>query len=222
MSIARGGWSWILGSLGIPAAVAAVCGFAGATGWVWVFVAVALVAGGFMLFFFRDPDRRAPGEGHLLIAGADGVVRTVEDMPESSYLKCDTVRISVFLSPFDVHVNRSPLAGKVAALAYTPGKHFLTMRDESSEYNEHSSIYIEGSGTRCLVKQIVGPVVRRVVYWLEDGQEVAKGERIGIMKFGSRMDIYFPRSDVEVLVKQGDRVRAGETPIASLKEALST
>ena len=93
------------------------------------------------------------------------------------------------------------------------------MDPKSSEYNEHSSILIEGAKTRCLARQIVGPVVRRVVYWLEPGQSVAKGERLGMMKFGSRMDVYFPAAEVEAVVKRGDFVVAGETVIARLKKA---
>ena len=220
MKIARGGWQWIGGAVLAPAAVGVLCLLAGCTPWAGGFWVLALVAGGFMVFFFRDQDRAAPAGDEVLVAGADGLVRTVEEMPEPTYLQCDTVRISVFLSPFDVHVNRSPMAGRVRGLAYSPGKHLLTIRNESSAFNEHSSILIEGETTRCLVKQIVGPVVRRVVYWLEIDQEIGKGARIGIMKFGSRMDIYFPRSDVDILVKRGDRVRAGETPIARVREEL--
>ena len=174
----------------------------------------ALVAG-FMLYFFRDPERVSPEGDRQMVSGADGVVRAVEELPEHTYLKTDCVRISVFLSPMNVHVNRSPMAGKVTRLAYTPGKHLLTIQNASSEYNEHSSILVEGQGTRCLVKQIVGPVVRRVVFWLHEGQELVKGERIGIMKFGSRMDILVP-PHIPITAKIGDRVTAGETIIGRL------
>ena len=136
-----------------------------------------------------------------------------QSMPEA-----DTVRVSIFLSPFDVHVNRSPMAGQVKYLDYTPGRHILTVQNAASEYNEHSNILIEGRATRCLVKQIVGPIVRRVVYWLSLGQSVGKGDVIGMMKFGSRLDMYFLGSDVQVVVKKGDRVRAGETVVAVLKK----
>jgi phosphatidylserine decarboxylase len=152
----------------------------------------------------------------LLVAGADGLVRAVEDIREEKYLKADCVRISIFLSPFDVHVNRSPLSGVVRDLAYTPGRHLLTLRNAASEFNEHSSILIEGDRTRCLVRQIVGPVVRRVVYWLRLEQRIGRAERIGMMKFGSRLDMYVPRADVRVLVKKGDRVYAGVTPVAAV------
>ena len=172
----------------------------------------------FMIYFFRDPERESPSGDNLVVAGADGVVRTVEEMPEPTYLKTDAVRISIFLNPFNVHVNRSPLAGNVTRLGYTPGKHLLTIQNAASEYNEHSSILIEGEQTRCLVKQIVGPLVRRVVYWLQEGQTLAKGERIGMMKFGSRLDMYFPRDAVDVKVMRGDNVQAGITVVATVRK----
>ena len=143
----------------------------------------------------------------------------MEFIEETRFLKCPAVRISVFLDPFNVHVNRVPMAGVVKEAGYAPGRHLFTMDARSSEYNEHSSILIEGARTRCLARQIVGPVVRRVVFWLEPGQRVAQGERLGMMKFGSRMDVYFPAAEVAATVKRGDRVRAGETVIARLKKA---
>jgi phosphatidylserine decarboxylase len=114
-------------------------------------------------------------------------------------------------------VNRSPIGGKVKYVNYFPGKRYFTFQEKSSEYNQHSSIHIEGGRTRCLVNQIVGPVARRVVYWLVAGQELKIGDRIGMMKFGSRLDMYFPKGEVEVVVKAGDKVRAGETIVARIK-----
>jgi len=175
------------------------------------------VVAALLLFFFRDPGRTIIPHPDAVVSGADGVVRSVERMCEDTYLGTETVRISVFLSLFDVHVNRAPMAGQVQAVAYEPGKHLFAFLDAASEYNEHSSIFIQGPRSKCLVRQIVGPVARRVVCWLKKGEAVEKGERIGIMKFGSRLDIYLPGSDVTVEVKKGDRVRAGETVIAKLK-----
>lgn len=171
-----------------------------------------------MLFFFRDPARRitaGPGE---VVSGADGVVRAVEEMPEESFLQTQAIRISVFLSIFDVHVNRSPVAGKLVNLAYEPGKHLFAFLDAASEYNEHSTLSIEGDGLRCLVRQIVGPVARRVVCWRAPGDVLEKGERIGIMKFGSRLDVYLPKEAVTVKVKKGDRVVAGRTVLATVNQ----
>lgn len=219
MKIVKDGYSLIWG---LPAA-GLVLGMAAQTWWsreaAVAFYALGLIGCAFMMYFFRDPERTPACGPDEFVSGAEGVVRSVERVEESRFLKCPAVRISVFLNPFDVHVNRVPMSGVVREAGYTPGRHLFTMDPKSSEYNEHSSILIEGEATRCLARQIVGPVVRRVVYWLEPGQTVVQGERLGMMKFGSRMDVYFPEADVEAVVKRGDRVVAGETVIARLKKA---
>lgn len=219
--IVKDGYGPIAGSAIVFGAPALLLAAAGRNGWAVVLGLLALVSVAFFVYFFRDPERTAPAGDELLVSGADGVVRAVERVTESRYLKTEAVRISIFLNPFDVHVNRSPLGGTVKGLAYTPGKHLLTISNASSEHNEHSCIYIENDRTRCLVKQIVGPVVRRVVYWLEREQVLNKGDRIGMMKFGSRMDIYLPADEVEVTVQKGDRVRAGESVVATLRKEQS-
>jgi phosphatidylserine decarboxylase len=182
------------------------------------FLVLAAGSVSFFVYFFRDPERTAPDDPHAILSGADGVVRAVETLEETRYLKGKAKRISIFLNPFDVHVNRTPIAGTVKGLAYTPGKHLFTISNESSEHNEHSSIYIENEQTCCLVKQIVGPVVRRVVYWLDMDQTLNAGDRIGMMKFGSRMDIYLPADDVDVVVEKGQRVSAGTTIVARVRK----
>lgn len=214
--IVKDGWSLIVGLLVIPTLLAAVCLATGWNGMAISLLIAGVVLSVFMVYFFRNPERVTPADPSALVAGADGLVRAVEVVREDKLLKADTVRISIFLSPFDVHVNRSPMAGQVKFLDYTPGRHILTIQNAASEYNEHSNILIEGAASRCLVKQIVGPVVRRVVYWLTLGQPVSKGDVIGMMKFGSRLDMYFLSSDVQVVVKKGDRVCAGETVVANL------
>jgi len=208
----------MLGALAVPGAIAALCLAKGLTGAAMGFGLLAMVSAGFMMFFFRDPERAIPDDPRALVAGADGLIRAIEVIPEDRFLKAEAVRISIFLSPFNVHINRTPMGGQVASLAYTPGRHLLTISNKASEYNEHSSILVEGRGTRCLVRQIVGPIVRRVIYWLKPDQELKKGDRIGLMKFGSRLDMYFPASDVEIRVQKGDRVRAGETVVAVIKK----
>ena len=170
----------------------------------------------FMVYLFRDLFLLAPSEPGIIVSGADGWVRSVEHITESRYLKRDTIRISTYLTPWDVHVNRVPMAGKVIGLNYTPGKHILTRNPKSSEVNEHSTILIAGEQMTCMVRQIVGPLVRRVKYWLHQDQAVAQGDRLGIMKFGSRLDIYLPAGDVTPVVKAGDRVYAGLTVIARI------
>jgi phosphatidylserine decarboxylase len=218
VKLAKGFGSHILAVLVVGGGLAALFYWLGWGVAVALVAALVVVLAAFLVYFFRDPDRPALQDSGVVVSGADGWVRCVEEMPEPKFLKTDCVRISTFLTPFDVHVNRAPIAGTVKALDYTPGKHLLTIQQAASEYNEHSSIVIEGSRTRCLVKQIVGPIVRRVVYWLDLEQRLGPGERIGLMKFGSRLDVYLPVSDVEVLVKKGDRVFAGITAIARIKK----
>ncbi|MGD9781423.1 MAG: phosphatidylserine decarboxylase [Kiritimatiellia bacterium] len=218
MKIVKDGYSLIVG---IPAtcAVAAmiVANYAPAVrGAAWMLYALGVAGCLFMLYFFRDPERTPAGGPDEFVSAADGSVRSVEFMDEIRYLKCPAVRISVFLSPFNVHVNRHAMGGVIREAGYTPGRHLFTIDPKSSEFNEHSSILVEGEKTRCLERQIVGPIVRRVVYWQEAGARVEKGQRLGMMKFGSRMDLYFPAADVEAVVKRGDKVRAGETVIARL------
>ncbi|MDO9541431.1 MAG: phosphatidylserine decarboxylase [Kiritimatiellia bacterium] len=185
----------------------------------WCCIAPAAICAAYLLFFFRDPDRVVSCDPTAIVAGADGQVMSVARLKEDKFLKTDCVRISIFLSLFDVHVNRAPIAGRSTFLGYFPGKRLLTFQEKSSEVNQHNKILIEGTRTRCLVNQIVGPVCRRVVYWPDHNKavNVAMGERIGMMKFGSRLDMYLPTSDVEIICKPGDTVRAGETMVARLK-----
>lgn len=173
----------------------------------------------YLCYFFRDPDRTVPPDVNAIVAGADGVVAVIKTMPEDEYLKCETVRISIFLSLFNVHVNRAPIKGNSSYLGYFPGKRLFTFDEKSSDENQHNAILIEGDLTRCLIYQIVGPVCRRVVYWPDHDKAVSleKGDKIGMMKFGSRLDMYFPADDVTVIARVGDKVRAGESIIAELK-----
>ena len=202
--------------------VALVCGFTAGTwakgGWSGAIVAAVLAL--YLAYFFRDPERTSPTDPSIVVAGADGTIANVVDVVEPKYLKTEAVRVSIFLSLFDVHVNRAPIEGMSTFLGYFPGKHIFTFREKSSDYNQHNAILIEGQGTRCLVTQIVGPVARRVVYWLDHSRpvKVEKGTRIGMMKFGSRLDMYFPRNEVEIRVRVGDKVRAGETVVAVLRK----
>jgi phosphatidylserine decarboxylase len=179
----------------------------------------ALVAAGYLLYFFRDPERVPPGDPAAVVAGADGRVTSITHLHEAQYLKTDCVRISIFLSLFDVHVNRAPIAGSSRFLGYFPGKRLFTFDEKSSEFNQHNKILIAGQGTRCLVTQIVGPVCRRVVYWPDHDRPVpvALGDRIGMMKFGSRLDLYLPEADVDIIAWTGQVLRAGETVVARLK-----
>jgi phosphatidylserine decarboxylase len=181
---------------------------------------VAALAGtAFLLFFFRDPERNPPRDRRAVLSGADGRVMSVTKVMETIYMKVECMRVSVFLSVFDAHVNRSPISGYSTFLGYFPGKKYFAFQEKSSEFNQNNKILIENPNMRCLVVQIVGPVARRVVYWLDHmlPAPVRAGDRIGMMKFGSRLDIYLPSAEADVLVVPGARVRAGETVIARIK-----
>jgi len=173
----------------------------------------------YLLFFFRDPNRTSPEDPTAILSGADGRVLSVTRLMEKKYLNTQCMQISIFLSIFDVHVNRAPITGHSKFVGFSPGKKLAAFREKSSELNQHNKILIEGTQTRCLIAQIAGVIARRVVYWLdqETPVPVSAGDRIGMMKFGSRLDIYLPDSDVNVLVQPGDRVRAGETIVAQIK-----
>ena len=222
MKFAKDGYPLIIGIPAACLALGALAQMGGSPKAAAALCALGLLGCLYMLYFFRDPERTPTCGPDEFVSAADGVVRSVEFIEEKRFLKTNSVRISVFLSPLNVHVNRVPLTGTVREATYTPGRHFFTMDARSSEFNEHSSILIEGARTRCLARQIVGPVVRRVVYWLEPGQVVKQGVRLGMMKFGSRMDLYFPACEVEATVKRGDTVMAGITVVARLKHAERT
>lgn len=185
----------------------------------WSGLMLFIIASGYFLYFFRDPTRECPQDKGAILAGADGVVAVIKDVDEKEYMNTKTVRVSIFLSLFDVHVNRAPISGKSKFLGYFKGKHIFTFKEKSSDYNQHNAILITGE-TRCMVRQIVGPICRRVVYWPDHDKEVElnMGDKIGMMKFGSRMDMYFPKDEVEITAKIGDRVHAGLTVIGNIQK----
>ncbi len=207
----------VLPFIGVVAAISAFVGFALKT--TLLGILLFLIGTAYLLYFFRDPERIPPADSEAILAGADGRVMSVTHLEERMHLQSESVRIGIFLSLFDVHVNRAPIAGHAKFLGHFPGRSLFAFQEKSSELNQHNKILIEGSQTRCLVVQIVGSLARRVVYWLshETPTPVKAGDRIGMMKFGSRLDIYLPAADVDVMAKRGDRVRAGETIIARTK-----
>ncbi len=188
--------------------------------WRWLVVGLAVLLLAFTLFFFRDPARTVPDgalAGELLVAPADGKVVLVKAVDrEPLYLQSPAHQVSIFLSPLDVHVNRVPTNGVVEYDQYVEGDYLVAWHPKASEKNERSQIGIRHpNGFRILFKQIAGKVARRIVYHIRVGDTVSAGERFGIVKFGSRMDVLVPTS-FEILVKQGDRVQAGETVIGKI------
>ncbi len=176
---------------------------------------VALFIAGFTLFFFRDPERNVP-DGPYILAPADGKVISIEPVRQDSYLGGPCRQISIFLSVMDVHVNRHPVSGKVEYVSYHPGKYLVAWHPKASELNERAEFGVKHpSGTKVFFRQITGLVARRIVFHTVEGDEVKAGDRFGIMKFGSRMDILVPE-DLDILVSVGDKTVGGETIIARL------
>jgi phosphatidylserine decarboxylase len=177
-----------------------------------------LILAAIFLFFFRDPNRivtqgqdvvLSPADGRVLIAGPP----TARDFPAESWRQ-----VSIFLSPLDVHVNRIPIAGIVTKVRYHPGRFLPAYRADAGDLNEYTEIWINHGGQHVVIRQVVGVLARRVVCRTSEGAEVAGGERFGVMKFGSRMDIFVP-ADARIAVKVGDRVVGGVTVIASMRQS---
>ena len=183
--------------------------------WAFVYAGLAFVVGCYMTFFFRDPDRETVCTNRDLLSSADGVVHDICEVEEPEFMKTRVRRISIYLNLLDVHINRTPIWGKVAYLDYHEGRFLPSYRKDASELNEHTSIGIENRYGKFFFKQIVGILARRVNHWLTVGQEVRTGERVGLMKFGSRLDIFVPL-DAEVAVRVGQRVVGGVTIVAQL------
>lgn len=190
--------------------------FSSTLGWIG-FIATAWCA-----YFFRNPERHTPIDENLVISPADGVITAItESIPpaELGLGEEEMLRISVFLNVFDVHVNRMPVSGKVTALHYHPGKFFNASLDKASVHNERQSVLVETKdGVKVVCVQIAGLIARRIVCDLEEGDVVKGGERYGIIRFGSRADVYLPRKTVP-LVCIGQRAIGGETIFANFKSS---
>lgn len=168
------------------------------------------------VLFFRVPERQCPGTDTIVSAVADGKIVIVEKVYEKEYLKCECIQVSTYMDFFDVHANFWPVDGTVSYYKYHPGKYLLAFLPKSSELNEHASTAIRTNGGReVFFKQIAGTFARRIVCRAEEGLETKAGEQLGIIKFGSRLDIFLPL-DADIKVKVGDQVKACETVIANL------
>lgn len=170
----------------------------------------------FFLQFFRNPAVRTQAKPNELIAPADGKVVVIENTYEKEYLKTECTQISIFMSPINVHVNRSPIAGIVRYAKYHAGKYLVAWHPKSSTENERTTIVVEHeSGTNILFRQIAGALARRIVYYVAENQVVQQGEEFGFIKFGSRVDIFVPLG-TKIHVKIGDKTKGGETIIGEL------
>jgi phosphatidylserine decarboxylase len=181
----------------------------------WPYAVPALLLGAFFLWFFRDPERRVPQDAGAVVSPGDGKVTDVSIVSSGGVSRN---RISIFLSVFDVHVNRSPIAGVIRDVRYQRGKFLNAMGANSAEENEQNIVTVEGEGHTVIFKQIAGLLARRIVFTRKAGDHVARGERIGLIKFGSRVDVLLDR-DAAIQVKVGDRVKGGASLVALLPVA---
>lgn len=198
----------------IFAVVIALGVIGGVLGWLWLTVlSVLLVL--FCINFFRDPDRPVPAGDDVVVAAADGVVADIVEIEEDEVLKTRCKRVGIFLSVFDVHVNKAPIAGKVTYLQHHPGLYLDARNPECSVKNEALTWAIEGSKATLVIRQITGAIARRIVPWSKVGDTVEKGFRFGMIRFGSRTEVYLPMN-ATVEVKVGDRVVGAQSVIARL------
>ena len=171
----------------------------------------------YTVYFFRDPDRDAPAGALAVVAPADGVVVEIIEKTESEVVNAMMRRVAIFLSVLDVHTNRAPIDGEVIYREHYPGKFLDARNSESSVVNESQTWGFRNGATTLVVRQITGAIARRIVGWSKVGDRVGKGERIGMIRFGSRTQVYVPL-DSEIVVRQGDRVKGGETIVARLRK----
>jgi phosphatidylserine decarboxylase len=207
MRIDPAGFPFVFGAL----AAALLAGIA--LGWLFAIPLVVLAA--FFLFFFRDPERQVVTADDVVLSPADGRVLVAGPAEAKAAPPGEWLQISIFLSPMDVHVNRVPVSGRVTHVSFQRGRFLPAYHRDAAATNERSEIRIEHTGRPTVVRQIVGVLARRVVCRAVLGAEVRAGDRYGVMKFGSRMDVFLP-TDAELRVKPGDPVRGGETIIAVL------
>jgi phosphatidylserine decarboxylase len=200
MRIAREGYPFI-----IPLFLIAILLFALKIVWAGI---IFIILGAFVTFFFRDPERKFTGTEKQVAAPADGRVVSIrsEDNVEA---------LSIFLSPLDVHINRAPVSGMITEVLYMKGKFLFAFDDRASIENERNSITMDHNGTIVKFVQIAGVLARRIVFWRKPGEVLNAGDRVGLMKFGSRIDVFLPAGS-KVTVKKGDKVRGGETVIGEL------
>lgn len=171
----------------------------------------------FIVWFFRNPRRNIPYSHELIVAPADGKIIEVKEEFEKRYLNGKAIKISIFMSIFNVHINRIPFPGKVLSVSYNPGRFIAASRDKASLENEQNAILMETKeGKRILFIQIAGLIARRIVCWLNVGNNVERGERFGLIRFGSRVDIFLP-PDVDLKITKGSKVKGGETVIGVMR-----
>jgi phosphatidylserine decarboxylase len=179
------------------------------TAWKWA-AAILIFLGLFVFYFFRDPERTIPSDPSAVVSPADGhIVEIVEEESQSQPGR----RVTIFLAIWDVHIQRAPVAGRVASVIYRPGRFYAAFRSAASAENEQNVIRIDTKAGPLIFKQIAGAIARRVICWKREGEVVARGDRVGMIRFGSRVDVWLPW-EVEVTVQRGQKVKGGESILA--------
>ncbi|MHB9099632.1 MAG: phosphatidylserine decarboxylase family protein [Syntrophales bacterium] len=197
----------------IPLGVVTLAAFIAGFTWIGVLILLATL---FVIWFFRNPERTMPENPLQIISPADGRVIGIEEAASVEYPGRSFLKISIFMNIFNVHVNRIPFSGEVLSIRYKPGKFLSANLDKASALNERNTVLIRTSdGREIITVQIAGLIARRIVCWLKEGMKVTKCERFGLIRFGSRVELFLPTDSI-LLVKKGDKVRAGETPIGEL------
>jgi phosphatidylserine decarboxylase len=192
---------------------------------VWIIVLIEVMLTALLVWFlsfFRDPYRICPSDSNLVLAPADGRITDIEIVQENDFIGSKVFRLGIFLSIFDIHINCSPCNAKIEEITYKPGKHRNAMNPRSGRVNESNDlglVRLENPKDRLIVRQISGAIARRIVCSAQRGQELVTGEKFGMIKFGSRCELYIPaRQDIKCLVKIGDKVKAGLTPLVMYVE----
>lgn len=216
MKVAKEGIPFIVISDAL--AVAAIV-FAVRTGspWLWAVATVLVIVAAWVIYFFRDPEREGSRGNQLVISPADGKIVMITEVHEPAFIRGPATRISVFMNIFSVHVNRYPVSGDVRYIHYNPGKFLNAAVEKASLENEQSSVGIESPIGRVVVRQIAGLIARRILTYSREGDKAAQGTRFGIIRFGSRVDVFVPTS-CTVKVNVGDQALAGLTVLAVLAE----
>jgi len=211
---AREGYPFMLIAAAMAAAAFAIA--LGRRSWpFWLLAIILTIVALWVAYFFRDPERSGERGEQVVISPADGRVVMITEVDEPAFLHGRALRISIFMNVFNVHVNRYPVSGTVKFVHYNPGKFLNAATEKSSLENEQMSVGLDHDGTRILVRQIAGLIARRIVTYSREGEDVEQGERMGIIRFGSRVDVFLPTSAVAA-VKVGDTTFAGTTVIARL------
>ncbi len=185
----------------------------------WAFSLVIATVVFYLALFFRNPRRTVPEGERLVVSPADGRIIEIQDLFEERFLKKKSVKISIFMNLFDVHVNRIPCQGQVQGIFYNPGKFIMASRDKASLENEQNALVLETpKGDKILLIQIAGLIARRIVCWARVGDRVSRGDRFGMIRFGSRVDLFLPLG-VELRVKLGEKIKGGATVVGVMRES---